>query len=62
MKIGDKVTYVPEYGKEEKGIVKSLSDSDHIVLVVYKCDNDWKHYMDYIGASTYIVDLKIGWN
>lgn len=62
MKIGDKVTYTPEYGEYEKGIIKSFSDSGFIAFVVYKCDNDWKNYQNYTGASTNIEDLILGWN
>lgn len=59
MKPGDKVTYVTEY-KQERGIVKSVSDSDH-VFVVYNCGNDWENYKNYTAARTRIVDLVKGW-
>lgn len=62
MKIGDKVTYTPEYGEKEIGVVKSFNDSGSIAFVVYKCNNNWDHYMDYTGASTSILDLKMGWD
>ena len=41
LKIGEKATYVPEFGDKEQGIVKSYSKPFY-VLVVYKCNNeDW---------------------
>ena len=58
MKPGDYVTYIP---KNERGIIKSLSKQDGYVFVVYKCNNDWKHYYNYTAASTRISDLEIGW-
>ena len=58
MKPGDKVTYLPN---NEKGIVKSISRVEGYVFVVYKCDENWKNYYNYTGASTRISDLKLGW-
>ena len=59
MQIGDKVTY-QSHGKREHGIIKSLSDDDH-VFVVYHCDNNWDRYFDYTAARTRIADLAMGW-
>lgn len=58
---GDKVTYVPTYGPEEKGIVSSLGGSDESVFVVYHCDGDWDNYRNYTAAKTKITDLRRGW-
>jgi hypothetical protein len=57
--VGDKVTFKTKW-KTEKGIVKSLSDDDH-VFVVYNCNDDWENYADYTGARTRIIDLVLGW-
>lgn len=59
LRIGQKVTYV-SYSKLERGIVKSISDSEH-VFVVYHCDGNWDKYYDYTGALTDIKDLIEGW-
>jgi hypothetical protein len=56
---GDKVTYKP---KQEKGIVKSVSDDENIAFVAYHCDGDWDNFMNYTGAATNISDLKLGWD
>ena len=63
LKIGDKVTYCPEYGNKEHGIVKSFNDSKYktIVFVVYHCNDEWSRYYDYTGAGTNLSDLKKGW-
>lgn len=58
-KVGEKVHYVPPYGKIENGIVKEVRDE--ICFVVYNCDNDWKNYKDYTAASTYKRNLEKGW-
>lgn len=59
MKVGDRVTY-QDVGKTEHGIVKSLSDAEH-VFVVYHCDGNWDRYFDYTAARTKISDLVLGW-
>lgn len=59
MKPGDKVTYCTPF-ECEKGIVKSVSDDNH-VFVVYHCGDDWDHYYDYTAARTRISDLVEGW-
>jgi hypothetical protein len=59
MQIGQKVTYI-SFGKVEHGIVKSLSDAEH-VFVVYHCDGNWDRYFDYTAARTEISDLVPGW-
>jgi len=59
MQIGDKVTYIG-VSKKEHGIVKSISDDNH-VFVVYNCDNNWDRYFDYTAARTAIADLIEGW-
>jgi len=56
---GDKVTYV-SYNKKEHGIVKSISDNEH-VFVVYNCNNEWENYKNYTAARTRKGDLVIGW-
>lgn len=57
--VGDKVTY-QLVGKSEHGIVKSLSDADH-VFVVYHCAEKWDQYLKYTAARTAISDLVSGW-
>jgi hypothetical protein len=59
MKVGDKVTYVPEVGPKECGIVKKITDQ--YVFVVYKCDGEWDRYYDYTGAATPPERLVPGW-
>lgn len=59
MKIGERVTYIT-IGKVEHGIVKSISDADH-VFVVYHCDGKWDQYQEYTAARTRIRDLVLGW-
>jgi hypothetical protein len=44
----------------EHGIVKSLSDDNH-VFVVYHCAGMWDNYKDYTAAKTEIIDLVVGW-
>lgn len=61
MKPGDKVHYTSPHNTIENGIIKSLNDSQTIAWVVYKCNNDWNHYMNYTGQSTNIQDLNKGW-
>ena len=58
--VGQKVTYVPDYGEKEKGIVKSISDGKH-VFVVYNCGEHWENYKDYTAARTRTKDLILGW-
>ena len=66
LKPGDKVSYIPYKGCEEKyyqnGIVSQLSDIDGHVRVVYKCAEDWENFHEYTSALTNINDLKLGWN
>jgi len=59
MEIGQRVTYL-SFGKVEHGIVKSISDAEH-VFVVYHCDGNWNRYFDYTAARTEICDLVPGW-
>jgi len=59
MQIGQRVTYL-SFGKVEHGIVKSLSDAEH-VFVVYHCAGNWDRYFDYTAARTEINDLVPGW-
>lgn len=58
MKPGDKVIYMP---KNQKGIIKSLSDDGTSAFVVYNCAEDWENYKDYTGVKTEVVDLTNGW-
>lgn len=59
IKVGQMVTYVTDYEKEQ-GIVKSLSGNDY-AFVVYNCAGNWDNYQDYTGARTRLKDLKVGW-
>jgi len=61
-KIGDSVTYYPEYGEPEKGVVKSLCDDPNYVFVVYNCNGEWHRYKDYTGCRTCVADLKSEWH
>lgn len=64
LKRGDKVTYVPDFGEPEEGIVKRVDeDNPDFVFVVYKWDpkdteTSWE---DYTAQRTPIVDLEEGW-
>lgn len=60
MKKGDKVTYCPDFGAKEKGIVKEVRDA--IAFVVYRCNEEWDRYEEYTGCATNISDLKLGWH
>ena len=57
---GEKVTYVPRWGKLQIGIVKSISNGTHS-FVVYNCGGDWDHYEDYTAAKTENCYLLRGW-
>lgn len=59
MQIGQRVTYL-SFVKAEHGIIKSISDSEH-VFVVYHCDGKWDQYFNYTAARTAISDLVPGW-
>lgn len=61
MNPGQKVTYIgnPHKGPE-KGIVKSLSDSDYR-FVVFNCDEDWENYVYYTGNRCKVDELVLGW-
>lgn len=61
LKAGDKVTYIPSHGAEEKGIVKFNPLNGELVFVVYKCNDNWYDYKKYTGCATNISDLKLGW-
>lgn len=60
MKAGQKVTY-KSYKKLVHGIVKSISDIEH-VFVVYNCNEEWHKYFNYTAERTKIKDLVVGWN
>lgn len=57
--VRQKVTYI-SFDKAEHGIVKSISDNNH-VFVVYHCDGNWDRYFDYTAARTRVNDLVSGW-
>lgn len=57
--VGEKVTYVPKYGKAEKGRVKSITDGR--IFVVFRCANNWDNYQDYTGVQVLKRDLFNGW-
>jgi len=61
-KIGDKVTYKNNFCPVEHGIVKETVNSDGDIKVVYKCNNDWKNWMNYTGELTSKRHLTKGWN
>ena len=59
MQIGQRVTYL-SFGMVEHGIVKSISDADH-VFVVYHCAGNWDQYFNYTAERTAISDLVPEW-
>lgn len=59
---GDKVTYTPTYGPQERGVVKSISGDPDYVFVVYHCGGEWDRYSDFTAARTRVQDLKRGWD
>lgn len=59
IEIGRKVTYL-DFDKKEHGIIKSISDEDH-VFVVYHCAGEWENYKNYTAARTHIGNLIDGW-
>ena len=59
IKEGDYVHYAPLFGKPENGRVKSVKKG--LVFVVYKCNNEWEHYLDYTGCATNTTDIRLGW-
>lgn len=58
-KPGDKVTYIPEYGKPEPGIIKSQCPDKNYYFVVFHCNNDWDDYANYTGQRTHKKYLKM---
>jgi hypothetical protein len=58
-KPGDRVTYKTE-SKSENGVVKSVSDENH-VFVVYHCDDGWDRCEEHAAVRTRISDLVMGW-
>lgn len=50
-------------GRFKNGIVKGLDpNDDEIVWVVFDCcNNDWKHYYQYMSKPVRFDDLKDGW-
>ena len=61
---GQKVHYIPFPGcssdKYENGIVKSVSDHEH-VFVVFHCGGEWDRYTEYTAARTNVNQLRAGW-
>lgn len=57
---GQKVTYIPDFGDKEIGMVKSISKSG--VFVVYYCAGRWKYFDQYTAALTDPADLIEGWD
>ena len=60
-KVGDKVTYRPDYGQDEKGIIKSFAVDPQYAFVVYHCAEEWDRYWDYTAARTRLSELYPGW-
>ena len=52
--IGRRVIYKPGFENEE-GKIKSWNDK--FVFVVYRCDNQWDRFQDYIANATVPEDL-----
>lgn len=57
---GEKVTYIPDVGLVEHGVVKRVADS-RSTFVVYNCGGNWENYEDYTAAKTSNNDLVLGW-
>lgn len=56
---GQMVTYCPEYGKKQIGVVKDVGEK--VVFVVYNCNEEWDIYWQYTAAGTLPEHLVIGW-
>ncbi len=54
--IGKIVTYTDGIGAKVFGRIKSWND--RWVFVVYKCDGDWVHFLQYTAAATRPIDLE----
>jgi hypothetical protein len=62
VKCGDRVHYIPNHGKIENGIVKSIPvHTTRGLFVVYNCNEDWKNYKDYTAALTDTDKLYLNW-
>lgn len=61
IKAGSYVTYTAQHGKQEKGIVKSITEDGQAAFVVYHCNDDWENYYNYTGARTELTNLHYGW-
>lgn len=60
--VGQSVTYVPDHGRREKGVVKSLSEDGQACFVVYNCGGEWHRYKEFTAARTNKRDLIPGWH
>lgn len=61
MKAGYKVTYVPDHGNIQWGIIKEMHPTEKFAWVVYHCNDDWDDYENYTGQLTNLKNLKRGW-
>ena len=60
--VGDSVTYVPDHGKQEHGVVKEIPEhTKDSVRVVYHCNGEWHNFRNYTSAMTPLDKLKKGW-
>ena len=53
---GKWVWYKPKFGAIEKGRLKTFNEA--WIFVVYKCDNQWGHFLRYTSAATDPADLE----
>jgi hypothetical protein len=65
LEVGQRVYYQPSHYQNhewENGVIKEIRDTCETgVWVVYNCNNDWKHYVEYTSALTNLQDLFLGW-
>ncbi len=58
--IGKWFTYVPSFGTEERGKLKSFDNHSQTAWIVYHANDNWdgNHWKDYAGIATKYSDLK----
>ena len=61
-KEGQKVHYDPIHGSgAQNGMVKSITNNEAGIFVVYHCNDDWKDYRNYTAQLTPAIEVKDGW-
>lgn len=59
--VGQSVSYFPEFGEKEIGVIKSLDAMEGHVYVVFHCGGEWHNFEDYTAQSTPLDKLEEGW-